>query len=334
MEVGLNLSLHLQLKLTAASQFQRCSVGGVSYGEGITESMMGAAKREGRDMSVFDPAQNGATLRIARTTMLDTMSRLFKNHWLQPEQLTLISPQLADDLGDRSSDQRRRLIDFFRALAICHTVLADKTDSSPHVIEYKAESPDEAALASGARDLGFVFLGRTMHTIDLEIMGQLERWTPLRTLEFNSTRKRMSVVARAPDGRIHLISKGADSVIYQRLRADHEQASRERLTKDLEDFANGGLRTLCIGSRLLAEEEFNDWARTYDAACAAVEDREEEIEKACDLVEHDLTLLGATALEDKLQVGVPDAIAQLHLAGIRLWILTGARAHSGYVLEY
>ena len=60
-----------------------------------------------------------------------------------------------------------------------------------------------------------------------------------------------------------------------------------------------------------------------EAACAAVEDREDEIEKACDLIERDLTILGATALEDKLQVGVPDAIAQLHRAGIKLWILTG-----------
>jgi magnesium-transporting ATPase (P-type) len=35
------------------------------------------------------------------------------------------------------------------------------------------------------------------------------------------------------------------------------------------------------------------------------------------------SLLGATALEDKLQEGVPEAIETLHQAGIKLWILTG-----------
>jgi phospholipid-translocating ATPase len=314
-------------------EFQRCSVGGLAYGEGITESMVGAAKREGRDLSALDPAQNGSTLQVARESMIEAMQRLYKNRWLQTNKLTLVSPQLVHDLADRSSEQRRRLIDFFRALAICHTVLADRSDAPS--IDYKAESPDEAALSAGARDLGFVFLSRSVSSIELEVMGQPERWAPLRVLEFNSTRKRMSIIVRAPDGRIHLITKGADSVIYQRLRSDHDQESKQAMTRDLEDFATGGLRTLCVGSRILGEEEFTDWARTYDAACSSIEDdREDQIEKACELIEHNLTLLGATGLEDKLQVGVPDAIQQLHLAGIRLWILTGDKLQTAIEISF
>ena len=64
-----------------------------------------------------------------------------------------------------------------------------------------------------------------------------------------------------------------------------------------------------------------------EAATSAVNDRDEEIDKANELVEHSLQILGATALEDKLQEGVPEAIETLHQAGIKLWILTGTSTH-------
>jgi len=93
--------------------------------------------------------------------------------------------------------------------------------------------------------------------------------------------------------------------------------------KDMETFANNGLRTLCIAYRYVPEEEYLQWSRTYDAATNAIKDREDEIDKANALLEHSLLILGATALEDKLQEGVPEAIEMLHQAGIKLWILTG-----------
>lgn len=184
-------------------------------------------------------------------------------------------------------------------------------------------STDEAALVSAARDVGFVFLSRTTAQVEIEVLGQIERYVPLRVLEFNSSRKRMSTLFRTPDGRILLICKGADSVIYERLSPGHDLEVIQSTTKNLEDFSTAGLRTLCISSRYVTEEEFASWSQIYDVACAAIDDREELIERACEIIERDLTILGATALEDKLQEGVPDAIAQLHKAGLKLWILTG-----------
>ena len=96
-----------------------------------------------------------------------------------------------------------------------------------------------------------------------------------------------------------------------------------------ETFANGGLRTLCVAYRFLGEEEYLQWGRVYDAALAATVERDEAIERANEMIEHSLVILGATALEDKLQEGVPDAIETLHQAGIKLWILTGACAWLG-----
>lgn len=305
-------------------EFQKCSVNGIAYGEGVTEAQRGAATREGT-ADTLDPAELNQKLATLKHQMLTTMERAFKNRYAQPDKMTLVSPKLAEDLTDRSSDQRAHLIAFFRALALCHSVLADKPDSQrePYLLDYKAESPDEAALVAAARDAGFPFVGKSKDGIDIEVMGQAERYTPLRLLEFNSTRKRMSVVMRCPDGRLVLYCKGADSVIYARLAKDHDVALKEQTSKDMETFANNGLRTLCIAYRWLGEEEYLSWSRTYDAAVNAIEHRDEEIDKANDLIEHSLHILGATALEDKLQEGVPEAIEMLHRAGIKLWILTG-----------
>ena len=101
-------------------EFQKCSVNGVPYGEGITEAQRGSAKREGK-AEPMDPQEQDMQLNIMKQRMLDKMSQTFKNRYAQPDHLTLVSPQLADDLADRSSPQRQHLIEFFRALAICHS---------------------------------------------------------------------------------------------------------------------------------------------------------------------------------------------------------------------
>ncbi|CAG7850226.1 Putative phospholipid-transporting ATPase C24B11.12c [Serendipita indica DSM 11827] len=305
-------------------EFQKCSINGIIYGEGITEAMRGAAKREGRD-DLPDPQEQAQQLREMKVGMLDKMAKTFKNRYLQADKMTLVAPNLADHLADKSSPQRQNLIAFFRALAVCHTVLADRPEphTQPFRLDYKAESPDEAALVAAARDVGFPFVGKSNTSIEIEVMGQPERYVPLRVLEFNSTRKRMSVIVRNPEGKIVLYTKGADSVIYARLAADHDPVLKEATAKDMETFANAGLRTLCIAYRYLSEEEYLNWSRLHDAALNALTDREEEIDKVNEKIEHSLLILGATALEDKLQEGVPEAIETLHKAGIKLWILTG-----------
>lgn len=310
-------------------EFKKCSIQGVTFGEGVTEAMMGAAKRDGREMDT------GADVDIAelKANMVETMRTGIDNRYLRENKLTLIAPDLAKRMTT-NDPLKPHIIDFFRALAVCHTVLADPEEGNPHVLDYKAESPDEAALVAAARDVGFPFVSRNNDRIDIEVLGEPETWRPLRVLEFNSTRKRMSVIARSPTGQIVLFCKGADSVIYERLAEDHDPELKASTLKDLETFANGGLRTLCIASRNLSEEEFTEWAKRFDAASAAVVDRDAEIDKACEYIEHSLSIIGATALEDKLQEGVPDAIATLHQAGIKLWILTGDKLQTAIEIGY
>ena len=85
-------------------------------------------------------------------------------------------------------------------------------------------------------------------------------------------------------------------------------------------MANAGLRTLCVAYRYLDETEYLNWSIAYEKAANSIRDRDEEIDKACEFIEHSLTILGATALEDKLQEGVPATIETLHQAGIKLWV--------------
>lgn len=77
--------------------------------------------------------------------------------------------------------------------------------------------------------------------------------------------------------------------------------------------------------REVPEEEYQQWSAIYNKAAATINGRQEELDKAAELIETNLFLLGATAIEDKLQDGVPEAIATLQQAGIKVWVLTGDR---------
>ena len=65
------------------------------------------------------------------------------------------------------------------------------------------------------------------------------------------------------------------------------------------------------------------WNERYIEAKLSLEDRAAKLDAVAELVEKDLILLGCTAIEDKLQEGVPQTIKTLAEAGIRLWVLTG-----------
>ncbi|CAG8488568.1 5169_t:CDS:10, partial [Diversispora eburnea] len=199
----------------------------------------------------------------------------------------------------------------------------DKTVSRNLV--YKAESPDEAALVSAAKNVGFVFLGRSNNSINVDVLGKEYVFELLNILEFNSTRKRMSVIARRPTelgGGIVLFCKGADNVIIERLASGQDQFVKAT-SQNIDEFSNNGLRTLTLAYRKLDETEYKLWAAKYDKASTAIVDRSKMIDAVSEEIENELILLGATAIEDKLQEGVPKSIASLREAGCKVWVLTG-----------
>ncbi|KAJ3613848.1 hypothetical protein NHX12_020093, partial [Muraenolepis orangiensis] len=208
--------------------------------------------------------------------------------------------------------------EFLTMMAVCHTAIPEKVDD---VMVYQASSPDETALVKAARDLGFVFAGRTPDALIIQAFGEEQRFELLNVLEFTSTRKRMSVIVRTPSGQIRLYCKGADSVIYERL--SHSSKYRDVTLDHLNQFATEGLRTLCYAVANISDADYTEWSKAHRNAATSLSDRSMKLEDSYKCIEANLQLLGATAIEDRLQDQVPETIRTLLKAHINIWILTG-----------
>lgn len=189
-----------------------------------------------------------------------------------------------------------------------------------NVINYQASSPDEAALVQAARTQGYTYLSRSNRDTVIDVFGKPEVHELLEIIEFDSTRKRMSVITRDPEGQLRIYTKGADAIIFGRLALDQ---SYEVTEQHLHEFAVEGLRTLCLAYADLDDEWFADWHRRYREASSQMTDRDAAVAAVADEIERNLILLGATAIEDKLQDGVPETLRKLEQAGVKIWVLTG-----------
>ncbi|XP_054595226.1 phospholipid-transporting ATPase IA isoform X3 [Nothobranchius furzeri] len=266
-------------------QFKKCTIAGVAYGH-------------------VPEAEEGS---FAEDDWLSTHS----------DEAGFNDPSLLENL--QSHHPTAAVIqEFMTMMAICHTAVPERTDGK---ITYQAASPDEGALVRAARNLGFVFSGRTPDSVIVEILRTEERYELLHVLEFTSVRKRMSVIMRTPSGKIRLYCKGADTVIYERL-ADSSRY-KEITLKHLEQFATEGLRTLCFAVADISESSYQHWQEIYLRASTSLQNRALKLEESYELIEKNLQLLGATAIEDKLQDKVPETIETLMKADIKIWILTG-----------
>ncbi|OXB63580.1 hypothetical protein ASZ78_014205 [Callipepla squamata] len=267
-------------------QFKKCTVAGVAYGH----------CPEPEDYSVpsdeWQGSQNGDEKMFSDSSLLENLQN---NHPTAPI-----------------------ICEFLTMMAVCHTAVPEREGDK---IIYQAASPDEGALVRAARHLRFVFTGRTPDSVIIESLGHEERYELLNVLEFTSSRKRMSVIVRTPTGKLRLYCKGADTVIYDRLAESSKY--KEITLKHLEQFATEGLRTLCFAVAEISESDYQEWLNVYHRASTAIQNRALKLEESYELIEKNLQLLGATAIEDKLQDKVPETIETLMKADIKIWILTG-----------
>lgn len=398
---------------------------------------------------------------------------------------------------------------FILSLALCHTCLAKRSEDSFNdgdTVEYQSSSPDELALVTAARDLGYVVLGRNGKFLTIKSYPkgfdeepQVDDYEILNYIDFNSQRKRMSVLLRTRDqpNRVLLICKGADSIILERLqnrelafekldeinsttkerkeaeaelilqrklslerlaadddvvsnrlrpsvssnprgslslkavrksmsrkanghqdpemqigsidqflnnirRTDNEldevitqsrkslhkqQLERygpristeqhhrqsplinqqsiqvrssgtsdggsdmlryigsdellqneeyviERTLQAIDEFSTEGLRTLVYAYRWIDIEQYNKWQERYHQAKTSLNDRKTKIDAVGAEIEVSLSLLGTTAIEDKLQEGVAEAIEKIRRAGIKMWMLTGDKRETAINIGY
>ncbi|CAI9768069.1 unnamed protein product [Fraxinus pennsylvanica] len=305
-------------------EFIKCSVAGTAYGYGVTEVEKAMAKRNGSPLIVngkdyVDNPAHGANHSSIKGFNFDD-DRIMNGNWVNEPHSDVIQK-------------------FFHLLAVCHTAIPD-VDEETGKVTYEAESPDEAAFVIAAKELGFEFFNRTQSSVsvnELDPMSgkRVERsYKLLNVLEFNSTRKRMSVIVRDEEGKLLLLCKGADSVMFERLSINGRKFEEET-REHVNEYANAGLRTLILAYRELSEEEYKAFNEKFVEAKNSVSaDREEMIDEVAKKVEKDLILLGATAVEDKLQQGVPECIDKLAQAGIKIWVLTGDKMETAINIGY
>ncbi|XP_077871790.1 phospholipid-transporting ATPase IB-like isoform X5 [Ictidomys tridecemlineatus] len=237
-------------------------------------------------------------------------------------------PKLLENFED-GHPSSEYIKEFLTLLCVCHTVIPERCGND---ILYQASSPDEAALVKGAKKLGFVFTTRTPYSVTIEVMTETHTFEILNILEFSSNRKRMSIIVRTPAGHLRLYCKGADTVIYERLSKD--SLFVEDTLKHLEIFATEGLRTLCIAYTDLTETEYQDWLQEYKKASAVSQNRIQRLEECYEIIEKEFLLLGATAIEDRLQANVPETISTLLKANIKIWVLTGDKQETAVNIAF
>ncbi|KAL2340738.1 hypothetical protein Fmac_008678 [Flemingia macrophylla] len=299
-------------------EFIKCSVAGVAYGRGVTEVEQALGRSNGspilnESINRLELKSNEIRDSPDRKEPIEgfnfTDERIMNGNWVHEPHADVIQK-------------------FFRLLAVCHTAIP-VVDEETGNISYEAESPDEAAFVIAAREVGFKFYKRTqtclsMYELDPISGNEVERtYKLLNVLEYNSSRKRMSVIVKDERGRIFLLCKGADSVMFERL-AENGRKYEEKTLEHVREYADAGLRTLILAYRELDEEEYKEFDDKFSEVKNSVSaDRETLMEEVSDKMERNLILLGATAVEDKLQNGVPDCIDKLAQAKIKVWVLTG-----------
>jgi phospholipid-translocating P-type ATPase (flippase) len=293
--------------------FRKASIYGISYGRGITEIGRAAWKLMNKPipedvLAAEEAAKQNAVPHVA-----------------------FHCPEFTRDMADKSSGnfKRQRIRDFYRYVAICHEVIAERLEDGSSRLS--APNPDDEALVCAAAYFAYEFKERRDKYVVLidkdssaEVLIEVFYIIP-----FTSARKRMSVIFRDIDGKIKILTKGADSMMFTRVEKPDDPLTRST-SAHIDQFSIEGLRCLVLAMAEIPEEKFNVWRSQYDAAQTDLVELEKkkkneinDIETLEDFIEKNLTVVGATAIEDRLQDGVPECIEQLTAAGIKVWVLTG-----------
>ena len=310
-------------------RFRRCSVEGVIYGDPIhkdddgndDEDDVSLGTWRDKGMSIDD---NESQTKKANYESFDKKERR-KNDQNASSSLPL------SKLSEAVNSKNYALNEFILSMAMCHTCVIESESGT-----LQSESPDEDALVAAAGDLGWMFVGRRPGVIIVQkssVTGKEEKsgttgsrsvrgtvavgieYELLATIPFDNDRKRMSVVIRRlSDRKVIVYCKGADNIILERSTNfigsdgsdgnDDDEESKEKLLSDLTSFASAGLRTLVFARRELNVKEFFAFQEAWSSAEMAITGRIQLMKDAASLIERDLTVIGASAIEDKLQVSL------------------------------
>ncbi|KAL6335373.1 hypothetical protein AAG906_029616 [Vitis piasezkii] len=320
--------------------FLKCSIAGSAYGSGSSEVELAAAKQmaidleeQGNELSNFPmhknstgDSWNNASGLGATEIELETVvtSKDEKEHKHVIKGLASRTSVSWEEIGQKSPMQMSLNYFFGYLQFVILQFLSEMKRLGALIMKQSHQMKEVFLLQLENLVLSFV-KERTqvyMFVKDMFLLDNQE-YQILNLLEFTSKRKRMSVIVRDEDGQIFLLCKGADSIIFDRL-AKNGRMYEEATTRHLNEYGESGLRTLALAYKKLEESEYSAWNSEFMKAKTSIgPDRDAMLERVSDAMERELILVGATAVEDKLQKGVPQCIDKLAQAGLKLWVLTG-----------
>lgn len=286
----------------------------------------------------------------------------------------IIPPISKLKLVDEMLSSHEEIVEFFVCLCLCSTITLNETldlesclpGKTGNEYDFQSASPDEESLISAAHLYGitmcksndrecFIVIQRpsdgheiakprtgnfkaiveTKHSTEHYIVRHFEREI---VLEFNSIRKRMSVIYKDLDNDCMLmVSKGSEEMLdcVNLTNIDQNQVHRVNTTlAHFEAFAKSGLRTLLVAKRLVQHEEYKFLMDEMKEARLSMSNRDHLLGRVYQKAECNLELIGTTAVEDTLQEGVPETIENLKEAGIKVWLLTGDKVETAISVAY
>ena len=224
-------------------------------------------------------------------------------------------------------------------MATCNTVVVGtKPIENPVRPSYQSSSPDEVSIVQAAASIGVSLIERKLTSVTIKYSRALNSLTItmkiIAVLEFDSARKRMSIIVKDEEERIWIFSKGADTVMWPRLANSQSHEELVATQKATDEMALIGLRTLLFAYREISTKELDEWLSIWKQAQADTAKRKESTYAAMEMIECELLLCGVTGVEDRLQEAVPETIQKLHEANIRLWVLTGDKMETAISIGY
>lgn len=242
---------------------------------------------------------------------------------------------------ETSIDNKTSTIDYDRNYkTIASNKEADRShyDELKNHIEIQGPHPDEIALLRASKNFcGYLFKGSD--TTDAVIYTNAGNDIEVKVLlvnKFDSFRKMMSAVIEW-EGKKFIIAKGADSAIVPKLRKSknaQDHANEQLITAKVNKFVDDGLRILMVATRMLSDEEWQQFDHQLREASQQAQNSDQETQQVLSHWENEMQLIGATAIEDKLQENLKESLTQIRKADIKIWVITGDKLETAENIAY
>ena len=234
--------------------FRKMSIFGVSYGQGITEIGRAAWKLLDKPVppDVLAAEEQAVRAAVPHVAFYDPLfsrdltcreytpyRRSEEERKLSPSPSPRASPRKPDPISRTKPiltaiEQSNNIKNFCRFLSVCHEAVLEKLEDGQTKVS--APNPDDEALVCAAAHFGYEFKDRRKNHLfilekDTQTLLEIE---VLFVIPFTSARKRMSVIVRDVDGKVRVITKGADSAILNRLDLTSDEEVTRRTVADIE----------------------------------------------------------------------------------------------------